>query len=115
MCITKLELSTYGHGFALEIIFAFSFAVIGAVIKSVGKIAILCKTDQLLAQVRSVIPVLFSLTVVVQALSGIAGILAVTVHVPVVAIYSYVMLIVSGVAVNVVSALTIDLYPTTLR
>lgn len=40
-CVTKLDISTYKHGIVLEILYALGFALIGAVINCVGKLAIL--------------------------------------------------------------------------
>lgn len=53
--------------------------------------------------------------VVLLAACGIAGIAAVFVDVPLLAIYLYVILLTSGLAVTVVNASTVDLYPTSLR
>lgn len=41
VCITKLAISAYKHGIVLEILYALGFALIGAIINSVGKLVIL--------------------------------------------------------------------------
>lgn len=46
---------------------------------------------------------------------GIAGILAVYIQVPIVAVYMYVILLCCGLSVPVVNAATVDLYPTNSR
>lgn len=41
MCVEKLELSTLQHGLTLEILYPIAYAVMGAVINYVGKLALL--------------------------------------------------------------------------
>ncbi|XP_053949915.1 synaptic vesicle glycoprotein 2B-like [Anastrepha ludens] len=93
-CNEKLEISTYQHSLVLEVFYAVGFAFIGAVINKVGKSCILF---------------------VCLAGCGVCGIAATYVDVPMVAIYLYVILLLSGLGINVLSAATVDLYPTRLR
>ena len=51
----------------------------------------------------------------IQTLCGVAGVVVVFVKIPLLAIYSYALMILSAVAINVTSALAVDLYPTNLR
>jgi hypothetical protein len=93
-CITELELSTYEHSFVLEVIYAMGFAVIGLIINHTGKLVI-------------ILIVLFG--------CGCSALALVVVNVPIVSIYFYIILLACGLAINVVNASTIDLFPTNLR
>lgn len=94
VCITKLELSTYEHTFILEALYACGFAVIGLIINFTGKLPI-------------ILVVLFG--------CGSCAISLVFVNNPLLATYLYVLLLACGLAINVVNASTIELYPTSLR
>jgi len=93
-CTSKLELSTYEHTFVLEVIYALGFAVIGAIINHTGKLLII---------------------LVVLIGCGLCAIALVFVTTPIFSIYLYVLLLACGLAINVVNASTIDLFPTNLR
>lgn len=93
-CISKLQLSTYEHTFVLETFYALGFAIIGIIINHTGKLAI----------------ILFVLVG-----SGSSAIALIFVKVPVLATYLYIILLACGLAINVVNASTIELYPTNLR
>ena len=60
------------------------------------------------------IPLIF-LAAFLQIMCGIAAVVAALVNIPLLAIYAYVLMILSAVGVNVSSALAVDLYPTNLR
>lgn len=94
VCISKLELSTYEHTFILETLYVIGFAVIGVVINYTGKLVI-------------ILFVLFG--------CGACAISLVFVNIPIVATYLYILLLACGLAVNVVNASTIELYPTNFR
>lgn len=94
MCVTKLELSTYEHTFVLEALYAMGFAVIGLMINYTGKLPII-------------------LFVLVGC--GSCAIALVFVKIPMLSTYLYVLLLACGLAINVVNASTIELYPTSLR
>lgn len=94
VCVTKLELSTYEHTFILEALYACGFAVIGLIINFTGKLPI-------------ILVVLFG--------CGSCAISLVFVNIPILATYLYVVLLACGLAINVVNASTIELYPTSLR
>lgn len=94
VCNEKLEISTYQHSLTLELLYAVGFAVIGAVIKNVGKVWILF---------------------LALGACGICGIVTIYVNQPMVAIYLYLILLLCGLGINVLSAATVDLYPTRLR
>lgn len=53
--------------------------------------------------------------VVTLAGCGAAGIVTILVDIPILAIYLYVVLLMCGLAVTVVNASTVELYPTNLR
>ncbi|KAM7350063.1 synaptic vesicle glycoprotein 2A-like [Cochliomyia hominivorax] len=93
-CNEKLEISTYKHSLVLEILYAVGFALIGAIINRIGKQIILF---------------------VCLAICGVCGVLTIYVDIPMLAIYLYVILLLCGLAINVLSAATVDLYPTRLR
>ncbi|XP_012158342.1 synaptic vesicle glycoprotein 2B isoform X2 [Ceratitis capitata] len=93
-CIEKLEISTYQHSLVLEVLYAVGFALIGGIINKVGKQVILF---------------------VCLVACGACGIAATYADIPMVAIYLYVVLLLCGLGINVLSAATVDLYPTRLR
>lgn len=93
-CVSKLELSTYEHTFILETLYAMGFAIIGAIINYTGKLMII-------------------LTVLIGC--GSCAIALIFVTVPILSTYLYILLLACGLAINVVSASTIELYPTNLR
>lgn len=94
MCINKLQLSTYEHTFVLETFYALGFAIIGVIINYTGKLAI----------------ILFVLVG-----SGSCAIALIFVTIPTLETYLYIVLLACGLAINVVNASTIELYPTNLR
>lgn len=94
VCISKLELSTYEHTFILETLYVVGFAVIGMIINYTGKLLI-------------ILFVLFG--------CGACAISLVFVNIPIVATYLYILLLACGLAVSVVNASTIELYPTSFR
>jgi MFS transporter, VNT family, synaptic vesicle glycoprotein 2 len=94
VCITKLELSTYEHTFVLEALYALGFAIIGVIINFTGKLPI-------------ILFVLFG--------CGSCAISLIFVNIPLISTYLYVLLLSCGLAINVVNASTIELYPTSLR
>ncbi|KNC23770.1 hypothetical protein FF38_13813 [Lucilia cuprina] len=93
-CNEKLEISTYKHSLVLEVLYAVGFAFIGAIINRIGKRIILF---------------------VCLAICGICGVGTIYVDIPMLAIYLYVVLLLCGLVINVLSAATVDLYPTRLR
>ncbi|XP_075155560.1 synaptic vesicle glycoprotein 2A-like isoform X1 [Haematobia irritans] len=93
-CVEKLEISTYQHSLILEVLYAVGFALIGGIINKVGKRLILF---------------------VCLAACGVCGIAAIFVSQPMMAIYLYVILLLCGLGINVLSAATVELYPTRLR
>src|SRR5690349_8288487 len=93
-CISKLELSTYEHTFILETLYVVGFAVIGLIINYTGKLLI-------------ILFVLFG--------CGACAISLVFVNIPIVSTYLYILLLACGLAVSVVNASTIELYPTSFR
>lgn len=93
-CVQKLQLSTYEHTFVLEALYASGFAVIGLIINHTGKLPIL-------------FGILFG--------CGSCAIALIFVNIPALATYLYVLLLACGLAINVVNASTIELYPTSLR
>lgn len=93
-CVNKLELSTFEHAFVLEIFYALGFAIIGLIINSVGKLAI-------------ILFVLFG--------CGLCGFGVIFSTIPLLSIYLYLILLLCGLVVNVVNASTVDLFPTHLR
>lgn len=93
-CVSKLELSTYEHTFILETLYAMGFAIIGVIINYTGKLPII-------------------LTVLLGC--GSCAIALIFVTIPTLSTYLYVLLLACGLAINVVNASTIELYPTNLR
>lgn len=92
--IVKLEFATYQYTFILEIIYALGFAVIGVLVNRLGKLIIIEF-------------ILFG--------CGLCGIAIAFVSTISLSIYLYVILLACGLAVSVITASTIELYPTNLR
>ena len=93
-CVNKLDLSTYEHTFILETFYALGFAIIGTIINFTGKLPI----------------ILFVLLG-----CGSCAISLIFVTIPTLSTYLYISLLACGLAINVVNASTIELYPTSLR
>ncbi|XP_058839965.1 synaptic vesicle glycoprotein 2B-like [Topomyia yanbarensis] len=89
-----LNATTYGLSFILEVIYALGFAVIGVLINVVGKLSIL---------------------VFVFVGCGLSGALMVVVDTPVGGMSLYMILVMAGFGGSVVTAATVDLFPTNLR
>ncbi|XP_058813431.1 synaptic vesicle glycoprotein 2B-like [Topomyia yanbarensis] len=93
-CNQKLDIMAYEHSFILELLYALGFAVIGLIINAVGKLPIL---------------------VFVFFCCGLSGVLITFIDVPFIAVWLYVILLTCGYCINVVNAVTVDLFPTNLR
>ncbi|XP_073832099.1 synaptic vesicle glycoprotein 2A-like isoform X2 [Musca autumnalis] len=93
-CNEKLEISTYQHSLILEVLYAVGFALIGGIINKAGKRLILF---------------------ICLAGCGVCGVAMVFIDQPMIAIYLYVVLLLCGLGINVLSAATVELYPTRLR
>lgn len=93
-CNENLDISTYEKTFILELLYAIGFAVIGLVINAVGKLPIL---------------------IVILVGCGSFGIITVFTDFPMLSMYFYLILLLCGLAVTIVNAATVDLYPTNLR
>lgn len=92
--IIKLEFATYEYTFILEIIYAIGFAVIGVLVNRLGKLIII------------------EFILLGCGLCGIAISFVSTISL---SIYLYVILLACGLAVNVITSSTIELFPTNLR
>ncbi|KAL9698028.1 hypothetical protein quinque_001469 [Culex quinquefasciatus] len=93
-CTQSLSLATYGYSITLDIIYVLGFLVIGLLVNAVGRLAIL---------------------VFVFTGCGACGVLAILVDIPLLSMWLYIMMMMSGFTVSVVSAVTVDLFPTSLR
>ncbi|XP_055325180.1 synaptic vesicle glycoprotein 2B-like [Sitodiplosis mosellana] len=94
VCIEKLELSTLENGIVLEIAFGLGHILVGLLINKVGKF-----------------PIIFF----ILCTTGLSGIGCMLTDIPALQISLFLSLLSSGVAANVVSSATVELYPTTLR
>ena len=93
-CVDELDISAYQYTFILEIFYLSGFAIIGLIINSVGKLAIL-------------VFFLFG--------CGLCGFGVIFSTMPMLSIYLYLIFVLCGVVVNVVNASTVELFPTNLR
>ncbi|XP_065365581.1 synaptic vesicle glycoprotein 2B-like [Calliphora vicina] len=93
-CTTKLEISTYKHTITLEIIYMSLMLCVIIANKKFNRTGILF---------------------VILAASGVFGILSLLIKIPLVAIYMIAIMLCSGVATSVMSAIVVDIYPTNLR
>lgn len=94
LCVTKLELSTYGNAFILISCYTVGYLVIAFIINFTGKLSI----------------ILFFLLG-----SAICSSLLIIVNVPSTLTYIYISMLSVGISINVVNASTVELYPTNLR
>ncbi|XP_053698215.1 synaptic vesicle glycoprotein 2B-like [Sabethes cyaneus] len=93
-CKQTLDVTTYELSFILEVIYAMGFALIGVIINVVGKLAIM---------------------VVVFLVCGISSALIAFVNVPLLSMWLYMILVMSGFSGSVVNAVIVDSFPTNLR
>uniref|UniRef100_A0A6M2DWR6 Putative synaptic vesicle glycoprotein 2b n=1 Tax=Xenopsylla cheopis TaxID=163159 RepID=A0A6M2DWR6_XENCH len=93
-CKDTMETQAFMHSLILEAGYAIGFPIIGAIINTVGKLPIL---------------------VFVMVTCGVCGILCAFIQHLTIASYLYLWLLVCGIAVTVVNAALVDLYPTQLR
>lgn len=91
---TKLETETLEYSIVLEALCVFGYAVISILISRVGKYVIL---------------------VFVLGVSGIGGIAAMFTNVPVLQVSCLIAQLCSNMAVNVINAATVEIYPTSSR
>uniref|UniRef100_W8BIF4 Synaptic vesicle glycoprotein 2B n=1 Tax=Ceratitis capitata TaxID=7213 RepID=W8BIF4_CERCA len=94
VCSMQLEMSTYFHSTILEVIYASMLLITMYLVGKFGRK-----------------PMLF----VFLFVCGTCGILAFSVPVPLLAIYLFVIQLCCGVAVNVVNAIVVEIFPTNLR
>lgn len=93
-CVTKLETSAYENLFILNCFYFFGWLFIALCINRLGKLII-------------IVTLLFS--------SGLCGFSLIFVNIPLVASYLYVFLLAVGLAMSVVNASTVELFPTKFR
>ncbi|XP_037938045.1 synaptic vesicle glycoprotein 2A-like isoform X2 [Teleopsis dalmanni] len=93
-CNEKLELNTLEQSLLLEILYAVGFSVLAVIINCVGK--------------RSI---LFGCLV----FCGLSGIAVIYTDIPLISTNLYLVLLLCGLGINVLSATTVEIYPTKLR
>ncbi|GAB0095015.1 hypothetical protein DMENIID0001_103410 [Sergentomyia squamirostris] len=93
-CELHLDNTAFEHTLAVELLYAIGFALVGILINKVGKLAIL---------------------IFVFMGCGICGIAIIFTTIPTLSTYLYVIILLCGLTMNVVNAVTIDLFPTHLR
>lgn len=94
LCVTKLELSTYGNAFMLISMYILGYLLIAAIINRTGKLV-------------TISVILFG--------SAVASFLLIIVDAPLTLPYIYIWMLSVGISANVVNASTVELYPTNLR
>jgi MFS transporter, VNT family, synaptic vesicle glycoprotein 2 len=93
-CSEKFEISTFGYSIVMEVLYMVGFFVITLIINRVSKLSILTT-------------ILFS--------CATFGFATQVVTLPIASIYIYVCFMLTLLTVNVVNAVTVDLFPTNLR
>ncbi|KAL1397239.1 hypothetical protein pipiens_009904 [Culex pipiens pipiens] len=93
-CTQSLTEATYGYSFILDVIYMLGFAVMGVIVNAVGRLTIL---------------------VFVFTTCGICGVLTIFIEVPLASMWLYMVMLLCSFSVSVVSAVTVDLFPTNLR
>lgn len=94
LCSETFEISTFGHSLVMEILYMIGFLIITFIINRISKLSIL--------------------TVILFGCAA-SGLVLQIVTLPIVSIYFYVLFMLTFLAVNVVNATTVDLFPTNLR
>lgn len=93
-CTETFEVSTFFHSFILELLYMFGFLVITFIINRTSKLNVL---------------------LVILLGCSISGFATLFVTIPLLSVYMYVIFMVLLLAVNIVNAATVDLFPTNLR
>lgn len=93
-CTVKLEMSTFGYIYENVVLALFSFILITFTINRVGKLIILC---------------------IIFITTGVSAILLIFVTLPTVSLHLYIVMLLAGLAINVINALTFELFPTKMR
>lgn len=116
-CITQLKFETLTADIILETLYAIGFACIGLLANRLGKFPILCKYPLQIPVTHFKYYDLKNpfVSVVIFTISGLGGVLLVVTQIPIVQITFFVLFMCSGIAGYVVSAVSVDLYPTSLR
>ncbi|XP_061394663.1 synaptic vesicle glycoprotein 2B-like [Musca vetustissima] len=94
ICVTKLEIDTYKHTMSLEIIYVTLLLLVIYANRRFGRIPILC---------------------IVLTLCGVCGVLSLLIDIPMASIYLFLIMLCSGLGTNVMNAIVVDIYPTSLR
>lgn len=116
VCVTKLETETLQQSISMEIFFAIGFALVGYLVNSVGKFPVLCKKFiyKFIHLYFKAIGIFDSIVVVFSG-CGACGIICMLTNIPIIQICCFMVLMMSGLATNVVNAATVELYPTSVR
>jgi MFS transporter, VNT family, synaptic vesicle glycoprotein 2 len=93
-CVDKLEISTYLHVFEIAFAYTFCYTIMSLVINWTGKLILI--------------------TTVVFA-TGVSAFSLIFVNLPTVSLYLYLTMILAGLAISVVNASTVELFPTNMR
>lgn len=93
-CSETFEMSTFFHSFILEMLYMMGFLVITFIINRTSKLSIL---------------------LVILVGCSLSGFATNFIDIPILSVYIYVIFMVALLAVNVVNAATVDLFPTNLR
>lgn len=93
-CSETFEISTFGHSIVMEVLYMIGFFIITLIINRVSKLSILTT-------------ILFG--------CATFGFASQVVTLPIASIYVYIMFMLTFLTVNVVNAVTVDLFPTNLR
>lgn len=93
-CIQKLEVTTFIHVFEIGAVYTLSYVIMSFTINRTGKLILL-------------LIILWS--------SGVAAFLLIFVKVPVASSYLYMTIVLVGLAISIVNASTVELFPTSTR
>lgn len=111
-CVGKFELSTYKYSLIVELIYLLGPVLYSFIIDRVGMICIICEYFN---RHFCLVFIAWKSSGASLVLMGAAGIAAVAVHNPVLAIYFYIWPAAFGIVIQVFGGLVISLYPTRLR
>lgn len=94
LCVTKLETSTFTNAYVLNVAYTLGWFLIATIINCAGKLVIITT-------------LLFS--------CGICGFSMIFVNIPIVSNYLYIILLCDGLALVVLNACSVELFPTQFR
>lgn len=93
-CAQKLEVSTFVYIYGVAAVYGISYGIMSLVINKTGKLILI---------------------LIIVWTSGTAALLLIFIRLPVVSSYLYLSILLAGIAISVVNASSVELFPTSMR